>query len=77
MSLTLSSFIYPAECLGETVTAYAGVCSVCVSHESSEGYSIEILPASPEIDQGQLTNEFMNYLLNVSIERYLRLTESE
>jgi hypothetical protein len=77
MSLTLSSVIYPAECLEETVTAYAGVCSVCVFLETDKGYSIEILPAAKEIDQEQLTNEFMNYLLNVSIERFLRLMESE
>jgi hypothetical protein len=71
MKLSLSSTIYPQQCLVETIAAFADFCSVSIAHEPSKSYSIEILPISPASNEEVLTNEFLNYLLAVSIENHL------
>ena len=71
MKLSLSSTIYPQQCLGETIAAFADFCSVNIGHEQNKSYSIEILPISPVSNEEVLTNEFLNYLLAVSIENHL------
>jgi len=69
--LTLSSAIYPVECLREAAVAYQGLCSVEIIGESSTGYSIEIRRAVNIADGTQLVNEFLNYLLDLSLEKHL------
>lgn len=72
MMLTLSPKVYPAECVRETAEAYAGLCSVSFAADVEEGsYSVEITPLSELIDEERLKNEFLNYLLDLSAERYL------
>jgi hypothetical protein len=71
MKLSLSSTIYPGQCLGETIAAFADFCSVNIVHEQNKSYAIEILPISPVSNEEVLTNEFLNYLLAVSIENHL------
>ena len=71
MKLSLSSTIYPRQCLAEPIAAFADFCSVNIGSEQKEGYAIEILPTSPVLNEEVLTNEFLNYLLAVSIENHL------
>jgi len=71
MKLSLSSSIYPRRCLGATIAAFADFCSVNIVHEHKESYAIEVLPTSPVSNEEVLTNEFLNYLLAVSIENRL------
>lgn len=71
MKLSLSSTIYPLQYLGETIAAFADFCSVNIVHEQNKSYAIEILPISPVSNEEVLTNEFLNYLLAVSIENHL------
>lgn len=71
MKLSLSSTIYPRQCLRETIAAFADYCSVNIVHEQDKSYAIEILPISPVSHEEVLTNEFLNYLLAVSIENHL------
>jgi hypothetical protein len=71
VTVELKSAIYPPECLREAMTAYQGLCSVRVISESPAGHSIEISRASEAIDEEQLTNEFLNYLLDLSLEKHL------
>jgi hypothetical protein len=78
MSVTveLKSAIYPPECLREAITAYRGICSVRIIHELPAEISVEISRFSDLIDEGQLTNEFLNYLLDLSLEKHLAEFES-
>ncbi len=71
IKVELSSSIYPTECFRETSAAYAALCDVAVLDQSAEGYSVRITPLSEEIDETRLTNEFLNYLLDLSVEKYL------
>jgi hypothetical protein len=67
----ISSAIYPPGCLRDAVAAYQGLCSVTVIGESPGGYTIEISRAANVVDERQLVNEFLNYLLDLSLEKYL------
>lgn len=71
MKLRLSPTIYPRQCLGETIAAFSDFCSVSIAHEQNKSYAIEILPISPVFNEEEITNEFLNYLLAVSIENHL------
>lgn len=71
MKISLSSTIYPPQCLAETVPAFADFCSVNIGPDRDECYAIEILPVSTTADAELVTNEFLNYLLAVSIKNYL------
>jgi hypothetical protein len=67
MTILLSSMIYPRECLGETIAAFTDLCSVNIGREQNKNYSIEIIPDPTVSNEEVLTNEFLNYLLGVSI----------
>ena len=71
MKISLSSMIYPLRCLDETAPVFADFCSVTIGSEQNKGYSIEILPLSPAANDELVANEFLNYLLSVSITDYL------
>jgi hypothetical protein len=71
MKIWLSSTIYPRHCLAETVPAFANYCSVNIGPQQDNTYSIELLPFSLAANDENLTNEFLNYLLAVSIKDYL------
>jgi hypothetical protein len=71
MKISLSSLIYPLQCLGETIPAFADFCSVTIKPERDTSYSIEILPLSPAVSPELITNEFLNYLLAASIKHHL------
>jgi hypothetical protein len=60
--------IYPRECLGKSIAAFADFCSVNIGREQNKSYSIEIIPGPTISNEEVLTNEFLNYLLGVSIE---------
>jgi hypothetical protein len=73
-NVSLSSLIYPLECVEESILAYRDYCQINVLSKHPTECLIEIIP-SPEIeDSGQLTNEFLNYLLDLSVEKYLEAT---
>ena len=72
--ITLASAIYPLECLQDAVKAYRMLCVVKVFNESSGMYSVELSRSSVEVDERLLANEFLNYLLDLSLEKHL--TES-
>ena len=60
--------LYPRECLGKTIAAFADFCSVDIGRGQNKSYSIEIIPGPIASNEEVLTNEFLNYLLAVSIE---------
>ena len=69
--VALSSAIYPTECLREASAAYRGLCSVKIVGEAPTGYGIEISRSADVADEKQLVNEFLNYLLDLSLEKHL------
>ncbi len=78
MSVTveLKPTIYPPECLREAITAYRGICSVRIISESPAEISVEISRSSEMLDEGQLAHEFLNYLLDLSLETHLAAFEN-
>lgn len=70
-TVSLSKSIYPLSCLRETEQVYKELCKITVLDASNATYSIEIRPDAAEIDEDLLKHELLNYLLDVSVERYL------
>lgn len=71
VGVTLSSSIYPSECLHAAIAAYQEFCSVKVVSETPTGYSIEINQLVTTTDEKYLADEFLNYLLDLSLEKHL------
>lgn len=69
--VSLSSSIYSPECLQDAVIAYQGLCSVQVFNKAVSDYYIEITGLAGIDDEQQLINEFLNYLLDLSLEKHL------
>jgi hypothetical protein len=72
--VALSETIYPRECLEEAVAAYSAFCSIEVASCSAGACEIEIVPAeygNERPDENRLVNEFLNYLLDLSLEHHL------
>jgi hypothetical protein len=72
--VALSETIYPRECLTEAIATYSAFCSVDVASYSAGACEIEIVAAGSAhglLDENRLVNEFLNYLLDLSLERHL------
>ncbi len=72
--IPISSLIYPRECLHKTISAYAGLCHVTIREENSAerecGIEIEVLERTDH-DNSRVVHEFLNYLLDMSMEHHL------
>jgi hypothetical protein len=68
--IALASAIYPPECLRQAAAAYQGLCSVRIVDETPTAYSIEISRSGHIVDEKELINEFLNYLLDLSLENH-------
>lgn len=70
--LPLSALIYPRECVEQTISAYAQLCLVDVGEVTPTGCCIDIRPhPGIEWSEDRLACEFLNYLLDVSVEKHL------
>ena len=67
----LSSTIYPPECLKEAITAYQGLCTVRILDESPMSCTIQLRSSTAEVSELQTMNEFLNYLLDLSLEKHI------
>jgi hypothetical protein len=74
---TLSSAIYPPACFHEAAAAYQGLCQVKIVGETLTGYAVEIRWSAGVSDEEQLRNEFLNYLLDLSLEKHLAELQQE
>ena len=71
----LSKTIYLRECLEETVAVYSAICSAKITRETSGACEVEITPVQGEAkhpDEGRIAHEFLNYLLDLSLEYHLQ-----
>jgi len=68
----LSSLVYSRENLDTAIAAYSGLCLVTLLAESPIGCQVEIQAAPGIGDEVRVTHEFLNYLLDVSLEVHLK-----
>ena len=71
----LSKTIYPRQCLEDAVVAYSAICSVKLTRETSGAREIEITPIPGQDerpDESRAVHEFLNYLLDASLEHHLQ-----
>jgi hypothetical protein len=76
MSVFVSSMIYPRHCIDEASADYSDFCTVVISNESSMGcrLDIEVQEAyrkSTEGAEGRIIQEYLNYLLDLSLHYHL------
>jgi len=74
--VSLSKTIYPRRCLEETVAAYSTICSVRLIGEASCAREVEITHIkgqAEEPDESRIAHEFLNYLLDLSLEYHLHV----
>jgi hypothetical protein len=67
--------IYPQSCLEETIAAYSAFCSIEVIQGISGAREIEIAlrpDGEQQLDVSRAAHEFLNYLLDVSLEHHLQ-----
>jgi hypothetical protein len=69
----LASSIYPRVCLDEARTACEALCSVTIFRDDPQACEIEIKAITTEMTDEQVAREFLNYLLNLSVEHHLSL----
>jgi hypothetical protein len=68
----LSKKIYPPVCLEQAALAYSSLCSISVSQDTPVERYIEIeISAGVEAEETKVAREFLNYLLDLSLESYL------
>ncbi len=73
--VTLSKSIYPRRCVEEAAAAYSAICSVEVVGKSRHMLEVEIksIAGQPEMpNEDRVTHEFLNYLLDLSLEHHLQ-----
>jgi hypothetical protein len=72
MLVPISHLIYPADCLRKAISAYARVCDIRISKEAPARSFVEIeVPVREGVNERHAAHEFLNYLLDISIEWHL------
>lgn len=72
IGVRLSKKIYPPACLEQAALAYSSLCSVSISQDTAVERYIEIeISASVEAEETKVAREFLNYLLDLSLESHL------
>jgi hypothetical protein len=73
VQISLDETIYPSECIKEAGVVYSELCSVTLQYGTEHSVVAEITSLSP-VDERTVVNEFLNYLLNLSLEKHLQAT---
>lgn len=73
MQISLDETFYPLECIRKAGVDYSELCSVTLEHETEHSVVAEITSLSPP-DERTVVNEFLNYLLNLCLEKHLQAT---
>jgi hypothetical protein len=71
----LSKTVYPRQCLEDAIVAYSAICSVRLTGEDSGAREVEIIPIQGQVehsDENRMVHEFLNYLLDLSLEHHLQ-----
>ena len=68
----LASLIYPARCVEQAMAAFAGSASIRVEEQTTAGCVVEIAPLTESAEDARRTaGEFLNHLLDLSVEAFL------
>jgi len=70
VQVNLAKSIYPRECVEAAIVAYANLCSVKVLRTTEVGCLVEITG----LDESNAIHEFLNYMLDLSVEKHLQPT---
>jgi hypothetical protein len=73
--VSLSKTIYPRQCIEEAAAAYSAVCSVEFVGETPHAFEVEITGGTGQADRSdeeRTPHEFLNYLLDLSLEYHLQ-----
>jgi hypothetical protein len=71
----LSKTVYPQQCLEDAAVAYSAICSVSLTGETSSAREVEITHIhgqAEQPDENRIAHEFLNYLLDLSLEYHLQ-----
>jgi hypothetical protein len=71
-TVTVAEWLYPADSFRTAAAAYGGLCSARLVSEAVGEYTVELTSLTEEVDETRLVHEFMNYMLDLSAEHYLR-----
>jgi hypothetical protein len=71
VQISLDETIYPLECITEARVVYSELCSVALQQGTEHSVVAEITSLSTA-DEKTVVNEFLNYLLNLCLEKHLR-----
>lgn len=69
--VAMSPAIYDPECVDRATQAYSEVCCVRILERTPKRYCIEIEAIPGKADETRATREFLNYLLDLSVESFL------
>jgi hypothetical protein len=72
-SYKLSTIVYPSACVAKAITAYGHLCEFRVVERSERDclLEVEFTPDRKQFHE-ELGHEFLNYLLDLSLEHHLR-----
>ena len=75
-TLTVAEWLYPADSFRAAAAAYGGLCSARLVSGAAGEYTVELTALTEEVDETKLVHEFLNYMLDLSAELYMRGRES-
>lgn len=70
MSARISRSIYPEECFHKAAEAFQSFGSITLAGRREQDYEVKI-EAFSEVEEKVFFHEFLNYLLNLSLETHL------
>jgi hypothetical protein len=75
-TVTVAEWLYPADSFRAAAAAYGGLCSARLVSGAAGVYTVELTSLTEEVDETKLVHEFLNYMLDLSAEHYLKGREN-
>jgi len=75
-TVTVAEWLYPADSFRAAAAAYGELCSARLVSGAAGEYTVELTPLNEGVDETRLVHEFLNYMLDLSAEHYLRGREN-
>jgi hypothetical protein len=69
--ITLHHLIYPADCVRNAIATYESLCKVTIVERQPDRTLVQI-QAQVDINESNAAGEFLNYLLDMSVESHFR-----
>lgn len=76
--VSLTSLVYPTSCVEQAIAAFASRATIHVRERTTRGCVVEIVPAAESAADLSLTaSEFLNHLLDLSVEDFIIRSSSQ